>query len=585
MPPIKTGNITKKENDLFDIEDHVKYEDLIEDKLPDHLIFPEQLNTYLRDRIRDLTAENGCLRRALEEVEEKLQNLRKLSAQDIPVTVGRASETAAAKIIELSKKCREQTAEIEVLKTKCKSLEARVANKEAELEHEKMKKKGMSQRTTSALNESISFEDQLRDREEQMKQLNEKLQQVNAKLYESKNTCTSLKQELNKAQKLLCSEVGENVTVTGLINYPGGWRGRAEQVQQLQQKLTELQCKLSEYEGTSKGSTVSIEQRNLANLRNMEKERRQQIENSAKELRQAEVALETSKRKQDAARARIKVLENELNTAKRSIILLNEKRNHDDQLIEALNNQLKAIEGRFQDRESLLQKQYDKSEQECVRLTTEIKTVQLTVEQLQQRLQEREVEIDSLKGSTGCTNKKWSPKQNQNIYESPLSTSRNLKDPNEYVTLSIAAEAERERLLELVIILNRRLDNERAETDHLSETLRQERNKCAKLETKVQKFEMERVGMSKVNTGYKIRSSKIAKASSNENQSNEEMRFKLELLQEECLALKARLATIQQDKAADLITYKQMLDQARKTFQDAYREKPSTSGCHSTMTI
>lgn len=75
----------------------------------------------------------------------------------------------------------------------------------------------------------------------------------------------------------------------------------------------------------------------MANLRIVEKERRQQIENTAKELRQAEVALETSKRKLDASKARIKVLEHELSVAKGNIVMLNEKRSRDDRLIEVLN--------------------------------------------------------------------------------------------------------------------------------------------------------------------------------------------------------------------------------------------------------
>lgn len=82
---------------------------------------------------------------------------------------------------------------------------------------------------------------------------------------------------------------------------------------------------------------VILDRQNLANLRIVEKERRQQIENTAKELRQTEVALETSKRKLDASKARIKVLEHELNIAKGNIAMLNEKRSHDDRLIDALN--------------------------------------------------------------------------------------------------------------------------------------------------------------------------------------------------------------------------------------------------------
>lgn len=80
-----------------------------------------------------------------------------------------------------------------------------------------------------------------------------------------------------------------------------------------------------------------LDRQNLAILRVAEKERRQQIENTAKKLSQAEVALETSKRKLDASKARIRVLEHELNVARANIAMLNEKRSHDDRLIEALN--------------------------------------------------------------------------------------------------------------------------------------------------------------------------------------------------------------------------------------------------------
>lgn len=46
---------------------------------------------------------------------------------------------------------------------------------------------------------------------------------------------------------------------------------------------------------------------------------------------------------------------------------------------------------------------------------------------------------------------------------SPPVSSRNLGEPNEYVILALAAEAERLRLLELITLLNQRLDKERNE--------------------------------------------------------------------------------------------------------------------------
>lgn len=53
-------------------------------------------------------------------------------------------------------------------------------------------------------------------------------------------------------------------------------------------------------------------------------------------------------------------------------------------------------------------------------------------------------------------------------HSSPLHSFRSSYEPNEYVTLALAAEAERERLLELITVLNRRLDKERNDADILS---------------------------------------------------------------------------------------------------------------------
>lgn len=84
-----------------------------------------------------MTAENGCLRRSLEETEEKLKELRNkknslTESERASLAGGRASEIAASKIIELSKKLRDQTAEIEVLKTRCKSLESKLIDKKTD---------------------------------------------------------------------------------------------------------------------------------------------------------------------------------------------------------------------------------------------------------------------------------------------------------------------------------------------------------------------------------------------------------------------------------------------------------------------
>lgn len=154
------------------------------------------------------------------------------------------------------------------------------------------------------------------------------------------------------------------MTVATLSSQPGGWRGRAEQIHQLQQKVSELQLKLSENDTTRKKSLGSklicptavyiyviyahskiiwrslilplAERRSSSSIRIFDKERKQQIENLTKELRETEAVVENTKKKLEAARARTAVLENDLNTSKRTIALLNEKTTHDNQLIEVL---------------------------------------------------------------------------------------------------------------------------------------------------------------------------------------------------------------------------------------------------------
>ncbi|XP_015188292.1 PREDICTED: putative leucine-rich repeat-containing protein DDB_G0290503 [Polistes dominula] len=569
------------------------------------MIFPNELNTYLRDRIRDLTAENGCLRRTLEETEEKLRITEKniIKSQLPKINLDKSNEMAIAttttiNITELSKKCKEQSAEIEILKTKCKHLEDNLASKIVELNNLKHEITNLTNKSTESDNSTGDVRSLSKDNEDKMKILTDKLQQVKTKLYESKNAYTSLKQEFNKAQKLLSSEVGDNVTVTGLSSQLGGWRGRAEQIRILQQKIVELQTKLSEYDGNLKGSFVSLERKNLANLRNAEKERRQQIENSAKELRQAEVSLETYKRKLEASKARIKVLENELNVSKANVTLLNEKRTHDDHLIETLNNRLKSVENKYQEREIDIKNKEDKIERECINVKNDLQAAQIQIDRLTRKLDEREIEIDKLRNGLIIPEDQKSQRvithtEDRNVINNYRTSSTNmitnLNEPNEYVTIAIAAEAERERLLELVIVLNRRLDKERNDANSLAESLRNERYKLAKLELKLRKLENERTGMSKVDSGcYRMKNCKSTSGlkTNDEFANAEQIRFKLELLEEECLALKARLNTVQQDKASDLETYKRMLDQARKTFQEACKNKPvTTPATRSTITV
>ncbi|KAF7992260.1 hypothetical protein HCN44_001585 [Aphidius gifuensis] len=410
--------------------------------------------------------------------------------------------------------------------------------------------------------------------DDQVKNLREQLAQSNAKLYESKNACLSLRQELHKVQKLLQNEVGSNISISGLLNCPGNWKGRAQQIQQLQQKINDIQSK-NDVDRSSRSASVIYDKKCTLQLKLMEQERKNQIETLTKELKHSEITLDDKIKKIEAYKARIKILENNINNSKRDIILLNEKKLHDNQLIEALNGQLRAVEGRYREKEMDLIFQKEKIQRDYGDIKKELGCSRLQVEQLRKKLHEREIEIDILKSSNNSLSEsgKFSrPVSSKTLHDSPINTNRkNSRDSNEYVVLRLAAEAENVKLMELVALLNRRLDKERNDTDQISECLRKEKYKNAKLEKKIEKIEM--TNNCRVNFGYRARCSRssINCNSSKEELSVEKNQYKLELLEEECLALKARLATVQQEKINDLSMYKNMLDKTKNIIKDNYR--------------
>ncbi|XP_014230666.1 coiled-coil domain-containing protein 13-like [Trichogramma pretiosum] len=436
----------------------------------------------------------------------------------------------------------------------------------------------------------LNFEAQLSTKDEQIKTLTERLHQTKSKLYESKNAYTALKQDFNKAQKLLCSEVGENVSVASLSSQANaGWRGRAEQIRQLQQKVSELQMKLPASELGPKRSLVL--RRNSAS-RLPDREKKQQIENLTHELKEMENALNNAKKKLEISRARVAVLESETNSTKRAMSALSAKSNHDDQLIEALQEELKQVKLKSQERETIAAHQTDKHKREVVLVQSELEASHLHLNSLRRQMEAKERELEQLRCKSGSQSLARSEQALATTCRtSPVESARSstVVDTNECLAISIAAEAERERLLELVTVLNRRLDREKNDYEQLNESFKREREKSAKLNAKLQKLELERVGLARVNS-YRSKAPRICSAapdgSSKDDVDPEEMRLKYELLQEECLTLKTRLATLRKDKSADLLTFRRTLDQTRKIFKDAYRGKVSNGiGCHSALTI
>ncbi|KAJ8687265.1 hypothetical protein QAD02_023059 [Eretmocerus hayati] len=403
---------------------------------------------------------------------------------------------------------------------------------------------------------------------------------TNTELFKSKDCYSLVNLQSKKDESISQKDQHQVILPTG----PKECVNRLDQAYKSQQRVPEPHQKNTENDKRRRGPTdKSCPRRSLSNVQIFDREKKQQVENLTKEIKEAEATLGRTKKKLDAAKARIAVLESDLNASKRTVTLLNEKTTHDNQLIGVLHDKLRAAEVKFQNREFEIKKQMDKYEREIVLMKGEIEASHLLLEDLRRQMNEGEKLLENPKSGEEVLTQK-----NQEIVENdpPVSPKSCSGDENEYMVISMAAEAEKERLLELVMILNQRLDRERDESGRVSDLYKRERSKAAKLETKLQKIELERVGLSKANTGsYRMRAPKPIVSSNNDPGDSEEIRLKLELLEEECLTLRTRLATMQKDKDADLLTFKKMLEQTRKIFKDAYRERLPMTGRHTNVTI
>ncbi|XP_011737191.2 coiled-coil domain-containing protein 13 isoform X7 [Macaca nemestrina] len=201
---------------------------------------------HLRNELRETVDENGRLYKLLKERDFEIKHLKKKIEEDrlaFTGTAGVAGDMVATKIVELSKKNRLLMAESEGAKTRVKQLTNRIQELERELQTAltRMSAKGATDAGAKPLRAQMG--DRALPETPEVKALQDRLAATNLKMSDLRNQIQSVKQELRMAQKVLASEVGEDVNVQQLLSSPGTWRGRAQQILVLQSKdqLKQLQ--------------------------------------------------------------------------------------------------------------------------------------------------------------------------------------------------------------------------------------------------------------------------------------------------------------------------------------------------------
>ncbi|XP_029796259.1 coiled-coil domain-containing protein 13 [Suricata suricatta] len=370
---------------------------------------------HLREELRETVDENGRLYKLLKERDFEIKHLKKKIEEDrfaFTGTAGVAGDVIATKIVELSKKNRALMAESEGAKTRVKQLSNRVRELERELQAAQARLPAKAA-TDGAKEPRTQMGDRALPETPEVKVLQERLAATNLKMSELRNQIQSVKQELRMAQKVLTSEVGEDVNVQQLLSSPGTWRGRAQQILVLQNKVRELEKQLGQTRSQSTGVSsdepcvhpdprkLSAQEKNLLRIRSLERGNQEGWEKLVGERDGLQRELEELKRKFEGVKSRNKVLSSQVKTLRSQMGTLVEKGRHDDELIDALMDQLKQL----QEILGSLSLQEEKTRASQLRLdqqvSNEAQRTSSLVAQLRTMVAEREAKVQQLELEIG----------------------------------------------------------------------------------------------------------------------------------------------------------------------------------------
>ncbi|XP_066927690.1 coiled-coil domain-containing protein 13-like [Clytia hemisphaerica] len=543
----------------------------------------------LQEGIRELKDENGRLNKLLGEREEEIKIIRRRWKEDKRDLTGGGigSDNVAAKIIEFSKKIRDLNAELGKEKSKTLNLQRQVDQFELQ---KKTQEKSMKSPTKEERDKEAS----------ELSSVKDKLSQVLLKSAEERNEIDSLKKELKIANKVLQREVGENISFQSLLNSSAGWRGRQQQIMALQQKNNDLQQQLPQHERGKSGSTSrSIsshgqsvhDEKHRLTMRKMELERKEQADKLQKELEATVQERNSLKEKNNATRARIKILSQDNKNLKEQMSTLIEKGKHDDELVSALLKEQQILKA---DNEKLKKSKQQENSQKGERVLRASGNFafeekeqhhQSLVDKLKEEMAIQENKVVQLESE--LKEIKTARRSQSHIPRPPGSAAGRRNDPRrpysgssvpstdtidqqlqEFKSLNQAAGVEVERLNGLVKLLQDR--NGELVKDSLEKTIQinERKHQNAQLEKELEK------------TLLSQRNNKKASLSPRKTDPAKdllEMETKLNIQLENNDALKEALNAALESKEEDLKVFHQMVEETKKIFLQGLRQYRSNA--------
>ncbi|XP_011446340.3 coiled-coil domain-containing protein 13 isoform X2 [Magallana gigas] len=389
----------------FGVEDNLELK--LADPVPKSSFVSEELVNHLNDQIRELKDENARVYKLLSEKDFEVRQIKKKHEDQARVAGAVTNETAATKIVELSKKVRDLNAELESERTKARQYGKKCIDLQTQINKIPEDTRSMMSSATSR-----STLDEKQDDYVDVKSLQDKLKYAENKMAEYRNQTSLLKQELKMVHKVLSQEVGENVNIQSILNNQTNWKGRAQQIMMLQKKVDELKSEITvkkpqkekEYDleaemlgtGNSSARQRTAVEKHREQLRKIEKERKESQEKAANELKALEEDHAALKKKLDAAKTRNQIISSEMQALKGHMKVLLDKGAHDDELIEALMKQQSHLQQLLEQTANQQKETSHKSQQELKQMSMKTQQDNNVVEQLKSIVAEKEAKVHRL---------------------------------------------------------------------------------------------------------------------------------------------------------------------------------------------
>ncbi|XP_019855489.1 PREDICTED: coiled-coil domain-containing protein 13-like [Amphimedon queenslandica] len=559
-PTLLTINV----DDNLDLQTHGgKNKDTITPHAEDESLEME----YLQKEVEKLQLKMSKSNSEIKEREREIEKLRKtIKEERAAMAEAGLSGSVTQKIVEISRKNRELHAELARERNRTQKGQEQISELKELLKSQELHIEEIKRGTDSSVEQR---------QKEMISQLEEQLSHAKQKLTEYNNHIQLLKHDIKVAQKVLVKEVGEGATIGSLTANGDGWRGRAQQILSLQNKVSELQGQLEAQGKVSRASSRKAQEldKQRVAVRKIETENKQKIQELKSELESHQSDMTELRQQNKALKARNNILSSEVKEYRTQINLLSQELREkekavaiqQDEEIHCAAQQQKETKkmSEYEDKLRSLQSQLSHSRGERQRL-------QATVSELQNKLSDTTLTHQTSSSSNVCTrtqNKgiekdsvKLPPikeaagrqqKESKPLLKNTMSAGNNHEPQGKYsseefeqvVAVCRVTEVERDRLLGLSQMLQQRLDGAYTELASLRQQL----------------MLAERLSKGKTKSNEEVKPIT-------------ELQEQILLREDENEVLKETLKLTQQEKLKDMKLLQNLLHETRQTFNNVLKK-------------